>query len=373
MRIGIIGCGAISESYIQSLPRFRGMEINACADLNRGMAERLSNAYGIRRLTVTDLLQAPDVDLVLNLTSADAHYAVGREVLLAGKHLYSEKPLALTFEQARTLQDLAVKHRRGLGVAPDTFLTAPYQQARAILESGQLGKVSFATCRVMNRGAESRRHPHIDTQYYEGQGPLVHQGPYCISTLVSLFGAVQRVSALSLRSEPVRRARGGNGEELVFDVKCQTTYQALLVFENELHVSLTLSWDVWSEGSSAIEIFGTQGALKLPDPSNYTGALELSMSPGGAQQVRDDESFYVAGATTQKQAEDFYRGLALADMIRALREGGAYRCSDFLGVHVVEVLEAIDQAAQDGSVLEMKTGCISPQQLTTIDVEDLLA
>ncbi|MFD1694528.1 Gfo/Idh/MocA family protein [Roseibium aestuarii] len=370
--IGIIGCGKVAASYFNAIPRFKGLEIRACADLNRGMAERFGQDHGVRATTVSDLLHAGDVDLVVNLTSADAHYAVGWEVLRSRKHLFSEKPLTLTFAQAEALQKFAVENRRGIGVAPNTFLTPAYQTARLMLQLEQIGQVNFATCHVMNRGAELRHH-NPQAHYLAGQGPLTHQGPYCISTLVALFGSVETVCAVASSPQSRRRGVTTDGALVEMDVDCDTTFQALLSFRNGMQVSLVLSWDVWGPAESGIRVFGTHGTLELPDPTTYEGEVVLNRVDEGTGLVSPTVVPSTLAAPTDLRAEDFYRGLALADMARALREGGSYRCSDYLAVHVVEVLEGIEHAAREGRRVVIGTDCCAPDPIVSAEIDRLLA
>ena len=119
--VGVIGCGNISAAYMRLAPLFAGVEIRACADLNADLAKTRAEAFGLRADSVEGLLTAPDVDIVLNLTIPAAHFAVSRQALEAGKHVYSEKPFVLSVEDGLALKALADEKGLRVGSAPDTF------------------------------------------------------------------------------------------------------------------------------------------------------------------------------------------------------------------------------------------------------------
>jgi len=97
--VGIIGCGNISSTYFRLAPLFKGIEVRACTDLNPAAADLRAREFGVRAEPIEAMLGSADIDIVVNLTIPDAHYAVTRQVLEAGKHAYSEKPFVLSVEE----------------------------------------------------------------------------------------------------------------------------------------------------------------------------------------------------------------------------------------------------------------------------------
>ncbi|MEM9552272.1 MAG: Gfo/Idh/MocA family oxidoreductase, partial [Pseudomonadota bacterium] len=207
--LGLIGCGNISTTYLELTPLFKGMEIRAVADLQIDLAEKRAEAYGVRADTVEGLLAADDIDIIVNLTIPAAHFDVSSEALMAGKHVYSEKPFVLTVEEGATLRDLAARKGLRIGSAPDTFLGGAHQQARALIDDGRIGRVVSGTAHVMSRGME-HWHPNPDFFFLPGAGPVLDIGPYYITNLIQLIGPIRRVGALTssawntrtIRSEP---------------------------------------------------------------------------------------------------------------------------------------------------------------------------
>ena len=143
--VGIIGCGNISEAYLRLAPKFKALEIRKVADLDMDAAKVRAEEFGVKAVSVADLLAAEDIDVVVNLTIPNAHFAVSKLVLEAGKHVYSEKPFVLSLLEGEELRALAAAKGLRVGSAPDTFLGGAHQDARAVIDSGSLGQITAGT------------------------------------------------------------------------------------------------------------------------------------------------------------------------------------------------------------------------------------
>ena len=127
-RVGIVGAGYISAVYLKSnFPQFK---IVACADAIPENANVRAKEFGLKAMTVDDLLADPSIEVILNLTIPQSHVLVSRAAIDAGKHVYSEKPIALSREEAQPLLDAADAKGLRVGAAPDTFLGGGHQTAR---------------------------------------------------------------------------------------------------------------------------------------------------------------------------------------------------------------------------------------------------
>ena len=144
VRTAVVGCGMISNIYIKNLKNlFSIIELAAVGDINRAAAEEKARTYGIERvMTIDEIAASPDIELVINLTPAFVHYSVIRQMLEAGKHVWTEKVMTVTVEEARDLCALADKKGLFLGAAPDTVLGAGLQTARRALDTGMIGTVT---------------------------------------------------------------------------------------------------------------------------------------------------------------------------------------------------------------------------------------
>jgi predicted dehydrogenase len=199
VRVGIIGCGNISQAYFNGAKLFEVLEVVACADLNPEAAKAKAAENGCVAQTVDELLANPEVDLVVNLTIPAVHAEISLAALNAGKHVHCEKPLAVHLEDAKKVIDLAEEKGLLVGCAPDTFLGAGLQTARKMVDDGWIGKVFSGTAFLMSRGPESW-HPNPAFFYEAGGGPMFDMGPYYITALVHLLGPVKEVSGVTTRA-----------------------------------------------------------------------------------------------------------------------------------------------------------------------------
>ncbi|MBO6757041.1 MAG: Gfo/Idh/MocA family oxidoreductase [Roseibium sp.] len=370
--VGIIGCGNISTTYFERAPLFKSIEIRACADMNRDAADRRAAEFDIRSETVDGLLRADDIDIVVNLTIPDAHWPVSKDILSAGKHVYSEKPLVLTLEDGRAMRDLA--HAKGLkvGAAPDTFLGGAHQSARKAVDDGRIGKIASGTCHVMSHGME-HWHPNPDFFFLPGGGPVLDLGPYYIANLVNLIGPVKRVAALSSMATPTRTITSAPraGEEI--PVSTPTNVHALLEFETGATVTFSASWDVWAHRHAPMEIYGTDGSLYIPDPNFFGGEVLITQRDSDVAPVGDGgHPFSRNNQTDNGHGFANYRAVGLADMAVAILEGRDHRCALDRALHCVDVMVSILKSGETGAFVELETSCTRPAALGVEEARGLL-
>ncbi|PZX16958.1 putative dehydrogenase [Palleronia aestuarii] len=355
MGIGIVGCGTISGIYLENMPRFRGLSLKAVADLRPEAAEAAARAHGVAALSVTGLLARDDIDIVVNLTIPAAHAEVGRQVLEAGKHLYLEKPLAADLGAARAMVDLAATRGLRIGCAPDTFLGGGHQAARAAFDGGAIGRPLGGTATMMVAGHE-RWHPNPDFYYADpGGGPLMDMGPYYVTALVQLLGPVAEVTALSSRPRDIRTIGQGDRAGQSVPVEVDTHLLGILRFADGALVQIAMSFDVDGHWHSPLEIYGTEGSMRLPDPNRFDGQVELS---GGS----------VLSAGDRPYGEGNWRGIGLADMAAAIHEDRPHRASATLAFHVLDVIDALHRAAEAGRAVRIDSTCTRPAPMPEEDM-----
>jgi predicted dehydrogenase len=369
LRVGIIGCGNISTAYLQLASMFKGYDIVAVADINMDNARARAAEFDVRAQTVDDLLAAADVDLVINLTIPAAHVDVSRAILKAGKHVYSEKPFVLSLAEAQELGDIAKAEGVRIGSAPDTFMGGSHQLARNLIDAGAIGKVTSGTAVVMSSGMEDW-HPNPDFFFQKGGGPILDLGPYYICNLVQLLGPVQKVTSFTGMASDTRTIQNGprNGETV--PVETPTTIQSVLSFESGAIITLLASWDVWASNHPIMELYGSEGTMDVPDPNFFGGILTVTERSGDPVEKSWDHPFSVPNF---EETQANYRGAALADMALAIAEGRPHRCNDEFATHVVEVMTAILEAGETGTVMTMTTTCSKPDVLGPDAARALLA
>lgn len=361
--IGIIGCGNISTTYFELAPLFRGMEVRACADLNMEAARASADQYDVAAQSVDDLMANAAVDIVINLTIPAAHAGVTKAALEAGKHVYSEKPLALSLDDGLALKALA--DEKGLSVcsAPDTFLGGAHQWARRLIDDGRLGTITAGTAHVMSHGME-HWHPNPDFFFRPGAGPVLDIGPYYIANLIHLIGPVRRVAALANSAQPARTIGSEPRRGEMIAVETPTNIHALLEFEHGATITLGASWDVWAHQHRNMELYGTEGSLFLPDPNFFGGTVELAARDGTLSAPQPfDHPFAVPNQDHGGTALANYRGAGLADMVQAIQKGRDARCSLDRALHAVDVMTGILRSAETGTFVAMQTRCTRPDPL----------
>jgi predicted dehydrogenase len=341
--------------------------------MNMAAAQARAAEYGVQAQSVEDLLANPALDVVINLTIPDAHFAVSQAILQAGKHVYSEKPLTLSLADGLALRDLAAARGLRVGCAPDTFLGGAHQQARALIDEGRIGTITAGSSAVMNHGME-HWHPNPDFFFLPGGGPMLDLGPYYIANLINLIGPVRRVGALTSSASATRRITSEPRSGQTIPVKTPTNIHALLDFANGATVTLSTSWDVWSHKRVNMELYGTEGSLFVPDPNFFGGTVELAGRYGKAAAI--DPWDHPFGRPNQQHSQGMmanYRTAGLADMAAALIGGRDQRCSLDRTLHGVEVMTAVLNSGETGQFVTLQTTCTRPAALSPAEAQALLA
>ena len=365
LRIGLVGCGNISDIYLINAPRFPAIRFVACADLRREAARRQAETYGIEALSVAELLARDDIDIVLNLTIPAAHAEVCLAALEAGKHVYTEKPLASSLDDGITVVESA--RRRGLrvGAAPDTALGASIQAARQMVDEGRIGRPVRGTAAVLSHGME---HWHPDPTFFfkPGGGPVFDMGPYYLTALVNLLGPVKSVQATGQMAFETRTVTTPHSPIVGQEIKVEvlTSVQALLSFERGAEITFLASWDVWRHGLRPLEIHGTEGSMRVPDPNWFGGDIELASGQAEWEASGTAERTF-GGANWPKAEPRFanYRGLGLAEMAAAIEAGRPHRANGDVALHVLAVMSAIIEAATTRRSIAIEQPCDRPEPL----------
>jgi predicted dehydrogenase len=372
--LGIVGCGVISTVYFRNTPLFKGLKVVACADVRPEAAAAQVKAFGVPALGVEDVLASPEVDIIVNLTPPNAHYDVSMAALKAGKHLFTEKPLAARAALGRKLVETAKKKGLAIASAPDTFLGAAGRKARALIDQGAIGRPVTGTAFVLGHGME-HWHPNPEFFYKPGGGPALDLGPYYMTALINLLGPIARVQAMTSVGEARRliTAAGPNqGKTIV--VETPTTALALLEFASGAHVVAGMSWDVWRHSAAPIEIHGTEGSLRAPDPNLFGGIVETSKR--GGDWTPHDTAAEAFGAPNQPAGGPTianYRVLGIADLASAIRDGRPARAGGDLAQHTLEALEAILRAGDERRAIRLPPADVRPALLSEREARALLA
>jgi predicted dehydrogenase len=349
--VGLIGAGTISETYLTNLTGFPDVRVLAVADLDTERAAAQAERHGVPRSGgVAAVLGDPDVEIVVNLTIPAAHVGVGLAALDAGKHVWAEKPLALDRESARTLLSRAQETGLRVASAPDTVLGAGLQTARRAIDAGRIGEPRTALTIFQTPGPE-RWHPAPEFLFQQGGGPLLDMGPYYLTALVQLFGAIRRVTATASRARDTRVIGDGPRKGTEFAVTVPTSVQALVEFDRGGSAQVVLSFDSALPRMGFVEVTGTRGTAVLPDPNMFDGVTELYL-PDDAEPE-----------TLAAQGHGASRGTGVLEFARAIRAGVPERASGALAFHVLDAMLAIDESAALGRTVDVASTVDVPPAL----------
>jgi predicted dehydrogenase len=361
LRVGIIGCGNISATYLKAAQLFERLSVVAVADLDAERARARASEYDVRAEPVDSLLADPEIEAVINLTVPAVHARVSLQILGAGKHVYSEKPLATDREDGRALLEAAAERGLRIGCAPDTFLGGGLQTARKLLDDGWIGRPVAATAFMMSSGVESW-HPDPAFFYRPGAGPLFDMGPYYVTALISFLGPIRSVTGSAVVSFPERRITSKPYAGQTLRVETPTHITSLLEFHSGAVATLITSFDVQASELPRMEIYGSQGTLSVPDPNTFGGPVRIRRS--GIKEW--SEVPLTHGYVTNS------RGLGLADMAHAIDSGRPHRAAGEMAYHVLDAMQATLEAAECGSRIELKSSCERPAPLPLGLVEGVL-
>lgn len=353
IKAGIIGTGNISGIYFENGNRFDALQVVACADLDVDRAKARGEEFGVRGCSVEELLADPEIQMIINLTIPQAHAAVCLRALEAGKHVYVEKPFAVTREEAQEVLQLAERKGLYVGSAPDTFLGGGIQTSIKLIEDGWIGTPIGATAFMVGGGHESW-HPAPEFYYQKGGGPMFDMGPYYLTALVAMLGPITRVTGSARISYPERTITSKPKFGQQVKVEVPTHIAGVMDFASGPIGTLLTSFDV--KGGSMlprIEVYGSTGTLLVPDPNNFNGQIKLTRA--GSNEWSDIPLAY--GYTENA------RGVGAADMAKAIQTGRKHRANGELAYHVLEAMHGFHDASEQGVHYVMKSTCERPAPL----------
>ena len=293
--------------------------------------------------------------MVINLTIPAVHARVALQAIEAGKHVYGEKPFALSVEEARHVTAAATQRGIQLGNAPDTFLGAGLQTGRRLIEEGRIGTPISAKAAFGYPGPDAW-HPSPEFLFQEGGGPLLDMGPYYLTALVQMLGPIKTVSGFTRRAQNKRSIGSGKRAGEIFDVTVDTQVSALLAFASGPIASGTFSFDA-PIAFRELVLEGTEGIIRLPDPNMFAGSVFLCQKD--TKKTTPDEWLE---APTEKDWTEVPavgsaegRGMGALEMARALRAGQHPRASADVAMHVLDIMESIASSAASGKAVPIAT------------------
>lgn len=339
--VGILGAGVISAEYLKNLQTFPDIAVQFVADHHPENARARAEQVGVSASgTLEDLLDRDDVEIVVNLTPPNAHFALTKLALEYGKHVWSEKPITTSLDEARSLLDLAGTLGRTLGIAPDTMLGSGMQSAFRQIRSGRIGN-ALSAWTTIQYGGPDLWHPQPAFLFQDGGGPVLDTAPYYLTTLVHVFGAASRVQAVGLRSADERVIQVGPRAGERFAVTKNTDVAALVEFADGGFASMRFSFDSAVQRLGRVEVYGSERAIRFTDPNGFGTDVRTV--------VAGDQDW----AVEDSGAPPFGRGAGVVDMARCIRNGGRIFANAHVATHVLEIMLAIESAAEGGRPVQV--------------------
>jgi len=332
--IGIVGTGNIAGQYATNSREQPEIRLIAATDIDRARAAAFADSYGCRaHATLDELLADDDVDIVINLTVHQAHFEVTKRALQAGRHVYSEKPLALRPEEAHELVDLATARGVRLGCSPSTFLGEAQQTAAKIVRSGRLGPVRAVYAEV-NWGRIETWHP-APIPFYE-VGALVDVGVYPLTLVTSMLGPARSVAAWGWELKPDRVTT----DAAPFRIGSPDLIVAAITLDGGAVMRLTTSFYVGrpAKAIGGIEFHGDDASLALGNFQDFDAAVEVGAF-GEAYEP-------IPLVRPAPRGTAWARGVA--EMAAAIDAGRPHRASAEQAAHVVDVIAAAFRSIRDG-------------------------
>jgi predicted dehydrogenase len=346
VRVGVIGCGAISPAYFSAAAKFPVLSIVSCADLNHDAARNRAREFKIPRAErVEQLLSDPSIEMVLNLTVPRAHAQSSIAAINAGKHVYLEKPLGIDREEGLAIMSAAKAKAVRVGCAPDTVLGAGIQTARKLIDEGAIGRPVAFTAFMMSRGVE-HWHPSPEFYYEPGGGPMFDMGPYYLTALLHLLGPVKRVMGMSSIAIPHRTITSKPKAGKDIHVTTPDHVFGMMEFENGVVGSLLTSFATRAaqyDGKNPITIFGDKGTIRVPDPNTFDGPVFLArFDEAGKDEFVEQTPAFTTG---------YGRSVGLADMASALRQNRPARCDGDVAMAVLDLMQAFLDSSRTGQAI----------------------
>jgi predicted dehydrogenase len=339
LRLGIVGCGDVAHRYGRTLAPYADVPIVAVTDTDPERARSFAREWGGEAVpTLDDLLTDGRVDCVVNLTPFEFHADVTARALGAGKHVHTEKPVALDAADARALVRLAGRTGLRLSCAPITFMGQAQQAAYRTIQEGRAGEIRLVYAEV-NHGRIETWHPRPEPFY--AIGPLFDVGVYPLTILAAFFGPARRVTAWGGKLLPSRAKIEGAS----FEAGAPDCVVAVVELDAGPVARLTANFYVQHEGKQhGMQFHGDLGSVLLSTWQDFDADVGFAAYGGASESIAYDRP--------ADGGIDY--GLALRELDAAIREDRPHAPSAERAAHVVEVMCAIRESAEHGRPVELQ-------------------
>jgi predicted dehydrogenase len=353
VKVGVLGCGVVAERvYLPGISQILNAALVAVCDQVEERARKAAATYSIPQVysDLDDMLAESDIDLMVNLTPIQAHYATNLSALRAGVHVYSEKTFTTTVDQATHLIQEAEARDLRLGAAAATMLSPVSVKIAELLRAGAIGTVSFCVAHQSHGGPAAMEGWSTDPTWFykQGAGPLLDMGVYALHTVTGLLGPVRSVYSQSGISVPKRTVRSGPAQGKVIDVEVDDNTLLLLDFGEATFAFVHATYCVQARRGPRLEIYGSEGTILVND---RTAQHPLSVYRDDAElDLRGwmDLELPLARPWTLTSGVEHLVECILDRNKRVITSGEHAR-------HVIEIMNKGSESARTRSAMELET------------------
>ena len=354
IKAAVVGCGSISDIYMTNLTsgKFQVIELVACSDLMVDRMNASAEKFGIKAMSLDEICADPEIEMVICLTTPAAHYPIIKQALLAGKHVFSEKMIAVELWQGKELVELANAKGLHLGVAPDTFLGASVQTAKYIVENGLIGKP--LSCRASISRDYAVYGEFLTHLYKKGAGIGFDMGGYYLTALAAILGPAKNIAAFTNVNEPTRvnTRIGANDYGKEYTIEVPNVIAAAIQYDNGVLGTLHMNSDSLLDETYGLEIYGTDGIVYMGNPNHFGDKVYI-------QKVNGEKVEFPLTHGYDKNS----RGLGAAEMAWSILAGRNHRASKEMAYHVFEMMHGIMLSAENGDVYKLESTFETPKGL----------
>jgi predicted dehydrogenase len=344
VRVGLIGCGSVSGSYLPDLTKRDFIEVVSVCDIIPERAKKRAEQFKVPHHYphIDAMLAGAEFDFLVNTTSMPSHYPVNKQALAAGKHLWSEKPMATEVAQGRELLALARKMGVGFWAAPNCVTSPQFKFMVETIASGKIGKVTAA------HGTYGHNGPGWSAWFYQkGGGSLYDLGVYNVTTLTGLFGPVTDVVGMTSIVHPTRKV-DDKGE-----VRVESDENTMLIMRHAQGVlSHVQTAFVYFDGERlpsrerklyTIDIMATAGTIHLQGWDWGPAGVDVAVKGEGILETHCKDAWnyqWVGGASYSAEC---------------LLAGKPSLITPEHGLHVLEVMNACHESQREGKRVRVET------------------
>jgi len=352
-KVALIGCGNIANvNYLPNFYRNPRVQMVAVCDIIPERAKACAEKFNVPAwyTSIDELLEKCDFDILMQTASIPAHFEINMKALKAGKHLYSQKPCALTPDEVTQLIDAAKASNVKFAASPIHMLRYDMRDCKKLIDNGALGKITYIRCSMAHGGPEYFQFRDADPTWFfrPGAGAMYDMGVHALTIVTGLLGPAKRVLSLSASAQPDRIVRSGDFDGLKIDASVlPDNYLITLDFGNGTLGIVDAGFCKKNTRTPAVEVYGTHGTATI-------------WEEGGLEVYLDLPEKGIRGWMTPKPydrppTDVFFHCSVVSDLVDAIENDREVRLRPEHARHVVEIMQEIQKPDANGKMIDLTT------------------